>query len=387
MTLPFARLLTALISLAILVAGAWLLWRWYDGVLVLGADGVWRNVRGPLWQLLLALLLLGLSLLGRFPVLLLLPSRGPLGSTREGERFEVTAPDGSRLNAESFGPSSAPTIVLTHGWGLSSRAWAPLRDRLEGRFRVIAWDLPGLGRSSEPPDGEYSLDRFAQALGSVVARAGTERVVLVGHSIGGMTSETFWRACPPELKARIAGVVLVHTTHTNPLTTMWLSRLWLALQKPVIEPAQRVSIVLSPLLWLSTWQSYLSGSLHLATWLVSFGRNASREAVELAARLTAQGSPRVQAKGNLAMLHWHMTDELKRIQAPTLVLAGQSDIITLPRAGMEIAERVPSASARLIEGVGHLGFLELDDVYAEAIATFAAQRLAPVPAAAAMSEP
>jgi pimeloyl-ACP methyl ester carboxylesterase len=382
--LPFVRPLTFLVSLAVLGFGLWLGWDWWRGVNVLEADGVIRTYRGPLWELLLALALLGVSFLGRPIVLAFLKPGGESAASRAAETLRVAAPDGSDLHAESSGPPGAGVLVLTHGWGLDARAWAPLRARLEARFRVLAWDLPGLGRSAEPPDGTLTLDRFARALGAVIAASGAERVVLVGHSIGGMTTETLFRA-DPAAAAKVAGVVLVNTTHTNPLRTMLGAPLWLALQKPVIEPLLRLNVPLSPVLRLMNWQSYMSGGLHLAARLTAFGRNARREPVELMARLVAKNSPAVQAKGDLAMLHWSMTEHLPKIAVPVLVLAGSADIITKPEASDEIARAAPAAAAVRFEGAGHCGYLERTDDYAEAITTFADRALAlrPEPAAAA----
>lgn len=366
----FPRLLVQLISLVILAGAIYLIWRWWDGVTVRDLDGTLRDMRGPRWQLVLGLAGLAWSFGGRFLALMLMKGGEdePHVSRAAGET--ILAPDGTALHVESVGSTDAPTLIFTHGWGLNSTAWWYARRDLSGKFRVITWDLPGLGRSKRPMDGKYSIDRFAEALGAVVEWSGASRVVLVGHSIGGMTTQTFWRA-RPELRDHVAGMVLVDTTHENPLKTMILSKLWLALRRPLIEPMCWLTVALSPLAWLMAWNSYLNGSSHILMRLTGFGRYATRGQVDLTALLSAKGSPGVQAKGNIAMFNWHVTKDLPAITAPVLVLAGDKDIITLPQASTVISHAIPNATLTVFEGCNHMGFLERNQAYDEAIANFA----------------
>ena len=377
------RLLLQIVSLALLGLGAWLLWSWWRGDDVVNAAGVVvGRVHGAAWRLWTGLGLFAWSLGGgRLLVSALIPGGHSPMQARTASH-DVLAPDGSKLHVETSGLSTGPTIILTHGWGLNSTAWGDAKQALGSRFRVIVWDLPGLGRSGGPSDGAYSLDRFAQSLEAVVASTGEGPVLLVGHSIGGMTVQTFWRTASEAAKARVAGVVLVDTTHEDPTRTMWLSGLWRALKAPLIKPLMHATIWLSPLVWLSSWQGYLSGSSLLVMRLTGFGRHATRGQVDLTARLSAKGSPAVQAKGNLAMLAWRVTDTLPTVSAPTLVLTGNRDIVTLPGASRTIADAVPGSRLVTIEGCGHMGFMEAHERYNAEIAAFAVAVLHP-PAVAA----
>ena len=368
-TLP--RFLLSLVSWALLAGAVYLAWSWYEGFDVVYRDGAIRHFRGESWRLYGALGLIAWSFLGRFVVLMFIPAGRDDPHEQRGEGAVVTAPDGSALRVETLGAPGGPTIVLTHGWGLNSTAWWHAKHALADRFRLVVWDLPGLGRSTSPKDGKFTIDRFAEALGAVVLSAGPGPVLLVGHSIGGMTTQTFWRACPEALRRQVAGLVLVDTTHENPLRTMWLSPLWQALRWPLIEPMSLLTILLSPLVWLSSWQGYLSGSSQLAMRLTGFGRFATRGQVDFTARLACKGSPGVQAKGNLAMFRWKATEVLPLIDVPVLVLTGASDIVTLPGASDLIARAAPRARLIRVDGAGHMGFMERSEVYNEAIGVFA----------------
>ncbi len=114
-----------------------------------------------------------------------------------------------------------------------------------------------------------------------------------------MTIQTLIRH-NPEVQGRVAGLVLLDTTYTNPLRTMILSGLATALQRPLLEPAMKLVIAFQPLAWLSKWQSYLSGSAHLSHRL-GFGKYATRTQLDHASLLSTRNPPGVMARGDLAM--------------------------------------------------------------------------------------
>jgi pimeloyl-ACP methyl ester carboxylesterase len=262
----------------VLGIAAYLLWTWYQGHLVRQPDGAFRLVRDE-WRLWTGLPLLAWSFLGRYVIIFLLARRDE-DPTRPDRGHGLLAPgrDGATLYFEASGPADAPPLVLTHGWSLDSTIWFYAKRDLARRFRVIAWDLPGLGQSKVQDTSDVSLSQMAQNLRVVLALAGRP-AILVGHSIGGMTIETLARDNPELFGREIAGVVLVNTTYTNPLETIVLSRLFKALRWPVIEPMMHLQIWLHPLAWLSSWQSYLSGSSHLAARL-GFSRGVTRSQLE-----------------------------------------------------------------------------------------------------------
>jgi pimeloyl-ACP methyl ester carboxylesterase len=195
-------------------------------------------------------------------------------------------------------------------------------------------------------------------------------VLLVGHSIGGMTIQTLLRDYPVVQGQAVAGVVLINTTYTNPLQTIVLSPLLRLLRWPMIEPIMWLQILLKPLAWLMSWQSYLSGSMHL-TARVGFGACVTRSQLQHTAWLMTTNSPSVQARGDLAMFRWDATEALPGISVPTLVMAGEADIVTKPDAGRRIAAAVPHASLKTFEHVNHMGFLERSQAYNSAILEFA----------------
>lgn len=365
----FAGLCFGLFSLALLGTSGYLAWSWFEGDVVRNADGTLQRLREN-WRLWTALALLSWSLLGRFlvPLLLARPDVEPTRAER-GAGQTIAGVGGAKLYVETHGEATAPPLILIHGWGLDSTIWYYARNHLARRFRVIIWDLPGLGRSTVASHDTVDLSVFAANLKSVIALAGG-RPVVVGHSIGGMTIQTLARDDPAFFNREVAGAVLLNTTHTNPLETMILSSLVKALRWPVLEPLMRLAIWLQPLAWLAAWQSYLSGCAHMANRL-GFGRFVTRSQLEHTTLLAIRNPPGILARGNLAMFRWDATQALPGITIPVLVIGGDKDIVTKLQASETIATTIPKARLQVVEGVNHMGFLERPEIYNEAIDEFA----------------
>jgi pimeloyl-ACP methyl ester carboxylesterase len=369
--LSIVRFFTTLLSLAILGVAGYLLWSWYEGDVVRDAAGLLHRVRDD-WRLWTGLGLLAWSFLGRSVMLPLLARRDTRRTRAErGDGQMIASPTGSSLYVETHGPAGTPPMIFTHGWGMDSTFWHYAKRDLSDRFRLVLWDLPGLGRSKAPAKEAIALEAFATDLATLVDVSGRQPAILVGHSIGGMTIQTLMRD-NPQIQGRLAGLVLLNTTYTNPLKTMVLSGLVRALQHPVLEPAMKLTIALRPLVWLSKWQSYLSGSAHLAQ-RVGYGRFVTRSQLEHTTLLSTRNSPGAMARGDLAMFRWDATGALAQLRIPTLVIGGDKDIVTKLEANRTIAGESGMARLEVVEGVNHMGPMERADLYNRMIGEFALQ--------------
>ncbi len=288
---------------------------------------------------------------------------------------DVSGPGGEHLHVEIFGREDAPTLVLTHGWSTSETEWYYAKRQLAGQFRLIVWDLPGLGASTGLPDGIYSLDRMSRDLKAVVALANGKPVILVGHSIGGMINLTYCRLFPQDLGSTVAGIVQVDTSYTNPVTTTKNASQSEALQKPVGEPLLHLMSLFSPLVRAMNWLSYQNGISHLMNANSAFAGSETWGQVDLIARYGYESSPDVVARGTLAMFHWDAKAELAQIPVPVLVLVGQQDTTTLPSASVFMKDHLPHAQLLAISPSAHYGLLEQNGRYNEAIAHFSSNTL------------
>ena len=278
------------------------------------------------------------SFLGFLPRLLLRrPGQDEPKPNRSSRVHRLTRPDGSEIQVEFYGPDLAPTLILTHGWGPDSTAWYYAKKQLTDQFRVIVWDLPGLGKSKKPKNRDYSLEKYAHDLEAVITLAG-QPVILVGHSVEAMILLTFCRLFPEHLGQQVAGLVLVDGTYTNPLKTAIFNKLLLALQKPLLEPLLHLAIALSPLLWLMSWLSYFNGSTLLTTKISGFTGRETRGQLNFSSLIGIKASPGVLARGVLAMFKFDETATLPKISVPTLVVVGKSDIATRPFASEQMSQ-------------------------------------------------
>jgi pimeloyl-ACP methyl ester carboxylesterase len=235
------------------------------------------------------------------------------------------------------------------------------------------WDLPGLGRSTQPADGRYSVERLAENLRSVIAHTGDRPVTLVGHSIGGMMMLTLARTHPELLRSKVNGMVFMDTTHTWPLDSVMAGGLLKVLRWPLIEPLLLLTILLWPLIWLSNLQSYLNGTSHIVNRITSLSRGVTRGQLEFATRFNVKDKPNVIAKGLRAVLRWTEARTPPALAVPVRVIAGDADRLTKPEAGLALSEMAPDADFIRISPAGHNGLLEEGGQYAAAIAQFVAR--------------
>ena len=170
-------------------------------------------------------------------------------------------------------------------------------------------------------------------------------VILVGHSIGGMTTLTFCRLFPKRSAHASRGWCSSTRPISNPVRTTTFARLNTALERPVLVPLLHLMIWLSPLVRVMNWLSYLNGSAHLSTKLSGFAGTETWQQVDFASRYGLYLSPAVLAWGMFGMLRYDATATLKTIHVPTLVVAANRDPVCKPEASERISHDVPSSRA------------------------------------------
>lgn len=367
--LSISRFIFTLLSWCVLAGAVYLLWRYWNGTLAVDAEGRETLIREP-WMLWVGLGLGAWSFLGKFfwNTVLARPSDEP--RPRHGQGAALPGADGASLHVETAGKADGPVLLFTHGAGMDSTIWFLAKRDLGDRFRLVSWDLPGLGKSKAH---KIDLESYAENLLVVIKSIGGP-VVLVGHSMGGMTIQTLARRHPELFGTTIVGTVLLNTTHTNPLKTMILSGLALAL-RPLLRLAFWVETAIFPLAWLSAWQSYLSGSAHIANRL-TFGRGVTRRQLDHVALLGTRNSPASIARGNLAMFDWDATGAIAALTEPVQIVAGDGDIVTKPEASDTIAGTAVAPELHRIDGANHMSFLDHAEEYHRLIAIYAGKAFA-----------
>lgn len=331
----------------------------------------WRPGLDKSTALLTAGLLLSILSFGAgrlFYPLLRRPGKDEPTSSRSDRRVRLRRPDGTELNVEEFGKPDGTTVILTHGWGMDSTEWYYSKKELAKEHRLVVWDLPGVGLSTKALNNDYSIERFATDLHAIVQWSGAQRIVMAGHSIGGMILQTYARLFPNE--PAVAGLALVHTTYTNPIRTTKRGAIYSAIEKPVIVPLLYLTIYLSPLVWLLNVLSYLNGSTHRSTHKQSFSGEETRGQLNFTSRFVLVQSPGVLAKGMLGMIRFDESTNVQKIQFPTMVVVAEKDPVTLPSASQILTASIPKAYCVTIPMGKHQAQMEMNESFLGALKGF-----------------
>lgn len=279
----------------------------------------------------------------------------------------LTTADGLRLHVTSYGPVDAPvTVLLAHCWTSDSEDWHyQVRDLL-ARFghdvRIVTWDHRGHGRSDAAPESACTIEHLARDLGEVVdAQAPHGRLVVAGHSIGGMTMMALPQV-RPDLVARIAGLLFVATS-SGRLDTVTLGL-------PELGPALkgRLPFLLAARArLLSRRTRRRSPSIERA--VVNrflFGEPMRLRDAGLVVDQLVACPPATMSGFYRDFQHHERTTGLAAYdQIPTRVLVGEADLLTPPEHARRLASAIRGARLLVAPGAGHMLPLERDELVSD----------------------
>jgi len=361
---PFIGLLLGLLSAAIFGVGLWWVIGWFLGTITIGF-------------FIAGIVMLAFTFLGRYLILLFMGRFGKDDPkmARSSETQRLKRPDGTEIHVEFFGPPNAQPIILTHGIGANSTDWYYAKRQLADRFRLILWDVTGVGKSGRSATGDYSLDKMASDLEGVLMLA-QKPAILIGHSMGGMITLNFCKLFPQHLGTRVAGLVLANTTYTNPIRTTTARKFLTAIQNPIIKPLMYIIIGLSPLFWLMVWMSYLNGTSLIPNRLATFSGHQTKGMVDFMSLLQCLCSQGVMAKQMLGMMKYDATGPLPHINVPTLIIAADVDRGCIPEASVYMQQHIPRSKLVMCTPSGHGAMLEQNEQFMTAVGEFAPTVLA-----------
>jgi pimeloyl-ACP methyl ester carboxylesterase len=288
--------------------------------------------------------------------------------TVHGEEYELHTDDGVRLHVEvdepgPRGEADEPplTVVLVHGYGLSSQSWHFQRLSLRGRYRVVTFDQRGHGRSEPGPPGTARIPRLGRDLEAVLhAHAPDGPIVLVGHSMGGMTVMSLAKQLPDLFGSRVHGVGFVATS-AGDLSTLDFG---LPGGGAVTRVAPNLLAVLARRPELVTRGRRMIADIEtLVVRRWSFASPVPPELTRFVAGIIASTSIEVVSDYLPGFTEHDEKDALGVLEdLPTLVLVGDHDRMTPPRHSEEIVRMLPHTEHVVVRQAGHLVMLEHPDV-------------------------
>lgn len=278
----------------------------------------------------------------------------------------VDSADGGRINTEIHGPDGAATVVLIHGWTCSIPFWGPVINELGGEVRVVAYDQRGHGRSAQnPADRPYGTRNLVDDLEAVLAATVPEgeRVVLAGHSMGGMT---IMAAADRASVLGRAGAVLLASTGFEDLSAR--SRV-----APFADRWPRGATAFNRRLLLS--QTPMGPVTPVSRAMLKYGTlgpRASRELADFNAQIVLSCPRTTRYRWGRVLDKLDLSATVGLLDVPTSVLVGTADRLTPPVHARQIVERLPSCLGLTeLPGIGHMTPLEAPDTVAEMIRVLA----------------
>lgn len=242
----------------------------------------------------------------------------------------VRATDGIRLHYNEFGCRSGPPVLMIQGLGTDKHAWTLQRLALATKYRTIALDNRGAGRSDKPY-GDYSLEQMAQDAITVLDHAGVETAHVMGASMGGAITEIIGVRYGERTRSlTLACTACMHHEWRKELLAGWAeSAIHNGMGAMTAEAAR----------WIIGPRSFRRLAPAIG-WMgpFAFARPPHAFAGQVAAILAIDDS---------------LAGELSGISVPTLVIVGNQDILT-PRGDAEdIADHIPTAELVVISGAAH----------------------------------
>ncbi|HEY4376668.1 MAG TPA: alpha/beta hydrolase [Acidimicrobiales bacterium] len=236
-------------------------------------------------------------------------------------------------------------VVLMHGVTLQWWVWSATIRLLRPRYRVIAWDMRGHGRSVAGRHG-VTLEDAARDLTQVLETLDLHDVILVGHSMGGMVAGRFAAQHHDVLVERVSGLMFLATS-AAPVSIKGLAG-GLVASAGVAANMGRASLRNPRLAY--HWRDT---DLSAAMVRLAFGKGATARMVDDVRRMLTEVPSETLAESGAAIADHDVRDEFAAVSVATMVVVGDQDRLTPVGHARVLAELVPGTELRILPGVGH----------------------------------
>ncbi|MCO8108394.1 3-oxoadipate enol-lactonase [Acinetobacter indicus] len=248
----------------------------------------------------------------------------------------------AEINYQIFGDAAKPALVFSNSLGTNFKMWQPQIDHFQQDFFVICYDTRGHGASSAP-QGPYTLDQLGQDVVNLLDHLNIEKAAFCGISMGGLTGQ--WLAInKPE---RFSHVVVCNTAAKIGQEQAWNERAALVREQGLTPIA-----------------STAAGRWFTEPFIQSNAATVATLSNDLGA-----GSPEGYASCCEALAKADVREQLKDIQVPVFIVAGQQDPVTTVADGEFMQQRI--ANAELFEiNASHISNIEQPEAFNQAVQAF-----------------
>ena len=266
-----------------------------------------------------------------------------------GESRRIATGDGAELAVTVAGPRTGPVVVLAHGFTNGREVWAPVAHRLiRAGARVALYDHRGHGSSTSGSEG-HTIERLGRDLAELLVALDARDAVLAGHSMGGMTIQSFAANHVDLVRERVAGLVLVGTAAHG------------------IGKDERSNKRTARAAGHRATDRFVGSKVGHALFRGVYGAAVRRADLTLSQEgfLATISAAREQFVD--AMLSMDLRKANAAIDVPTTVVIGERDTLLPPKLGEEVAASINGSRIVRLPEVGHMLPLEAPEQVAEAI--------------------
>jgi 3-oxoadipate enol-lactonase len=252
--------------------------------------------------------------------------------------------NGVELNYEVYGDQGS-WVVLSHSLACHLHMWDAQIDMLKDRFRVLAYDTRGHGKS-DAPSGGYTLDQLVQDARGLLSGLGIEKAHWVGLSMGGMIGMEYALRHPGEFRS----LVLCDTTSRMPteMAPAWAERIKIANE-------QGMAALVMPT---------------LERWFTEPFRKSRKDVTDGVADMIVSTSVTGYVGCCHAIPKINCTDQLHKIECPVQIMVGEQDAGTPVVMSEAILGAIPGSELVVIPQASHLSNLEQPGKFNEALSRF-----------------
>lgn len=239
-----------------------------------------------------------------------------------------------------------PPLVLLHGWPTNSREWRRQLDALSDEYTVVAWDAPGAGQSSDPPE-TFGLGDWADCLATFIEALGLGRAHIAGVSWGGGLALELFRRHPTVPRTLILTSAYAGWAGSLPAEVVQ-QRLQLMLRNCELPTDQ----------WAPAWIKTL------------LAEDAPEDMVAELMLIASEIHPAGTRVAMRAFAEADLRDVLPRVDVPTLLLYGDKDVRAPGEVWKPLHSEIHRSKLVLLPDVGHMIDIEAADRFNTEVRTF-----------------
>jgi 3-oxoadipate enol-lactonase len=258
--------------------------------------------------------------------------------------MKITA-NGIQMHYTLEGPANAPMVTMSHSLATDLSMWDPQAKALAQRYRVLRYDTRGHG-GTDAPAGAYTLTQLADDARALLKALGIARTHWIGLSMGGMIGQTLALTSPEILQS----LSLCDTSSRIPaeMKHLWDERISTVEAKgmdPMVEPT-------------------------VARWFTPKFIETRKDVIEPVRAMIRRTPPKGYVGCCHAIKPLDLTDRLKAITLPTLIIVGAQDQGTPLSASQAIHDQIKGSELVVLDPASHLSNLEQPDAFTRALEQF-----------------